>query len=161
MDYDSFRGFGSTPLTANLKWLASCAFGDSVALSWLQVSIIHAIVCESVYLSGAGISIYGPRYSEIELTYLRVKRSSSFWLSFLVSTQMPPLAPPNGMLAIAHFYVISIASAVTSPSYIWVIANPTFERSTFIPMLKAHTVENVNCTIVHSNVDADEDCAFR
>ena len=79
-----------------------------------KVSIIQAMVCEFVYMSGAGISRSGPRMIEISEVKRRVMRSSSSCDSDLGSTVIPPLAPPKGMLTTAHFHVIHIASALTS-----------------------------------------------
>src|SRR5262245_17802368 len=75
------------------------------------VSMIQAIVCASVYTSGAGISIDGPMIGRISLAYLRVIRSSSLFDIRLGSQITPPFAPPNGTFTIAVFQVIQAASA--------------------------------------------------
>ena len=76
----------------------------------------HAITCSLVLTSGAGTSFSGPIASMISAMYRRVSASSSRRDILLGSQMTPPLAPPNGMCATAHFHVIHAASAVTSSS---------------------------------------------
>jgi hypothetical protein len=80
------------------------------------VSMIHDMISSSVFMSGAGMSFSGPMNGRISDAYRRVIRSSSAleWSRGLTVT--PPLAPPNGILAMAHFHVIHIARAFTSSS---------------------------------------------
>ncbi len=80
------------------------------------VSIIHAIVCSSVPISGAGTSFSGPMNSISSAVYRRVIRSSSPCDIFFGSQITPPFAPPNGIFTTAHFQVIQLASARTSSS---------------------------------------------
>ena len=80
------------------------------------VSMIHAIVCASVYMSGPGISWSGPIIGTISLAYLRVIRSSSLLDMRFGSQITPPLAPPSGTFTTAVFHVIHAASAFTSSS---------------------------------------------
>ena len=79
-----------------------------------MVSMIQAITWGVVLTSGAGMSRSGPISTEISAAYRRVSLSSSPRLSRLGSTTTPPLAPPKGIPAAAHFQVIHIASALTS-----------------------------------------------
>ena len=78
--------------------------------------MIHAIVCESVYTSGAGISWSGPISGRISLANRRVIRSNSLLDMRFGSQMMPPFAPPNGTFTTAVFHVIHAASAFTSSS---------------------------------------------
>ena len=78
------------------------------------VSIIHAMVCAFVPMSGAGMSRSGPMMSMISDVKRRVMRSTSPSDNLVGSTTTPPLAPPNGMFISAHFHVINMASALTS-----------------------------------------------
>ncbi len=80
------------------------------------VSIIHAIVCSFVAMSGAGMSICGPITSTSSDVNRRVSRSSSGRDIARGSQRMPPFAPPYGRRTSAHFHVIHIASAAHSPS---------------------------------------------
>ncbi len=82
----------------------------------LYVSIIQAITCSLVYISGAGMSDSGPISIAISYVYLRVMRFISLRLIFVLSQAMPPLAPPNGTSITAHFHVISAASVIISLS---------------------------------------------
>ena len=52
----------------------------------------------------------------ISAMYRRVSASSSRFDMRVGSQMMPPLPPPKGMWATAHFHVIHAASAVTSSS---------------------------------------------
>src|SRR5262249_32493657 len=79
-----------------------------------QVSITHAMIWSLVLTSGAGTSFSGPMASTISATYRRVSASISRFDIFDGSQVTPPLPPPNGMCATAHFQVIQAASAVTS-----------------------------------------------
>ncbi len=80
------------------------------------VSKIQAMTRPSVPTSGAGMSFSGPISLMISDVNLRVMRwSSPSDICFGLQTT-PPLAPPNGMPASAHFQVIHIASALTSSS---------------------------------------------
>src|SRR5580692_2040247 len=89
---------------------------DECPLVMEYVSIIQAIVCESVYTSGAGISCSGPMIGRISAANRRVMRSSSDLLIRLGSQITPPFAPPKGIFTVAVFQVIHIASAFTSSS---------------------------------------------
>ena len=76
--------------------------------------MIHAITCSLVLTSGAGTSFSGPMASMISAMYRRVSASSSRLDMRVGSQTTPPLPPPNGSCATAHFHVIHAASAVTS-----------------------------------------------
>ena len=78
--------------------------------------MIQAIVWALVFTSGAGMSRSGPMRSSISVVYRRVSVSSCCWLMVFGSQTTPPFAPPYGMPTTAHFHVIHIASALTSPS---------------------------------------------
>src|SRR2546425_11205179 len=80
----------------------------------LYVSIIHAITCSLVFISGAGMSVSGPNTDNIFAVYLRVIFSSSILDKTFGSHFTAPLAPPKGMFATAHFHVIQAAKALTS-----------------------------------------------
>ena len=80
------------------------------------MSIIHAIVCSFVAMSGAGMSVCGPITSTSSEVNRRVSRSSSGSDSARASQRMPPFAPPYGSRSSAHFHVIHVASAAHSPS---------------------------------------------
>ena len=58
------------------------------------VSIIHAIVCSFVAMSGAGMSSCGPMIGSSSLVKRRVSRSSSPRESERGSHRIPPFAPP-------------------------------------------------------------------
>ena len=58
------------------------------------VSIIQAIVCSFVAMSGAGMSICGPITSTSSEVKRRVRRSTSVRESSCTSQRMPPFAPP-------------------------------------------------------------------
>src|SRR2546428_7656726 len=76
--------------------------------------MIHAIVCPSVYTSGAGMSFSGPMMIEIALAYRRVIRSfSPRDISFGLQIT-PPFAPPYGIPMTEHFHVIQHDRARTS-----------------------------------------------
>src|SRR5437867_6570534 len=62
------------------------------------------------------MSCSGPMMMLISEVYRRVIRSSSPWDMDLGSQITPPLAPPKGMLTVAHFQVIQEARAFTSSS---------------------------------------------
>jgi hypothetical protein len=79
------------------------------------VSIIHAITCSFVPRSGAGMSIWGPMNGMISWVYRRVTRSNSAIESVPGSQATPPFAPPYGSPVSAHFQLIHMASAATSP----------------------------------------------
>ena len=74
------------------------------------------MVSASVYISGAGMSVKGPMVSPRAVTKRRVIRRFSLTDILVVSHSTPPLAPPNGMSATAHFQVIHEARALTSSS---------------------------------------------
>jgi hypothetical protein len=80
------------------------------------VSIIHAIVCSFVAMSGAGMSFSGPITGRSSIVYRRVSRWSSSEDIPRGLQRTPPLAPPYGSRRSAHFHVIHIASAAHSPS---------------------------------------------
>lgn len=80
------------------------------------VSIIHAITCGFVPMSGAGMSWSGPMIGMISVVKRRVRFCSSPLLIVSGSTRTPPFAPPKGTLTTAHFHVIHIASARVSSS---------------------------------------------
>ena len=80
------------------------------------MSIIQAITCSFVAMSGAGMSICGPITSTSSEVNRRVSRSSSPSDSACGSQRMPPFAPPYGSRRSAHFHVIHVASAAHSPS---------------------------------------------
>ena len=80
------------------------------------VSIIHAIVCSFVAMSGAGMSMCGPITSSSSDVKRRVRRSTSRGDSACGSQRIPPFAPPYGSRSSAHFHVIHVASAAHSPS---------------------------------------------
>lgn len=67
--------------------------GESNSLRRLYSSIIHAIICELVYTSGAGISFVGPTIWLIARTYPRLSRSSSPNDIVRGSQMMPPFPP--------------------------------------------------------------------
>jgi hypothetical protein len=58
------------------------------------VSIIQAIVCSSVAMSGAGMSRSGPMIGKSSVVKRRVRRSSSPGENARGSQRTPPLAPP-------------------------------------------------------------------
>ena len=76
--------------------------------------MIQAIMRWSVPMSGAGMSVSGPRMSWISSMNRRVSRSSSMTLSLWASTAIPPFAPPKGMFTTAVFQVIKDARLRTS-----------------------------------------------
>ena len=80
------------------------------------VSIIQAIVCSFVAMSGAGMSFCGPDHRQQLDVKRRVSRSSSPSDSSRGLQRTPPFAPPYGSRRSAHFHVIHIASAAHSPS---------------------------------------------
>ena len=79
-----------------------------------NASIIHAIVCAFVFMSGAGMSRYTPITCAMPFVNRRVMRCSSAWLMPVGSISMPPFAPPKGRSSSAVFHVINDASARTS-----------------------------------------------
>ena len=79
------------------------------------MSIIQAIVCSFVAMSGAGMSCCGPMKFISSAVKRRVMRASSFCESSRGSQRTPPFAPPYGSRSSAHFQVIHIASAAHSP----------------------------------------------
>ena len=80
------------------------------------VSIIQAIVCSFVAMSGAGMSSWGPMNGRSSEVNRRVSRSSSPRDSSRGLQRTPPFAPPYGRRSSAHFHVIQTASAAHSPS---------------------------------------------
>jgi hypothetical protein len=80
------------------------------------VSIIQAIVCSLVAMSGAGMSFCGPMIGSSSEVKRRVIFCSSFDESSSGLQRTPPFAPPYGSRRSAHFHVIHIASAAHSPS---------------------------------------------
>jgi len=81
-----------------------------------SVSIIQAISCGPVPMSGAGMSRSGPMRMDSSVVKRRVNRSRSPLVSVLGSTITPPLAPPNGTPTTAAFHVMNMASARASAS---------------------------------------------
>jgi hypothetical protein len=79
------------------------------------VSIIHAMVCSFVAMSGAGMSSCGPMNGESSAVKRRVMRASSACERSRGVQRTPPFAPPYGSRSSAHFQVIHIASAAHSP----------------------------------------------
>jgi len=79
------------------------------------VSIIHAIVCSLVAMSGAGMSSWGPMNGASSAVKRRVRRASSVCDISRGLQRTPPFAPPYGRRSSAHFQVIHIASAAHSP----------------------------------------------
>ena len=79
------------------------------------VSIIHAIVCSFVAMSGAGMSSCGPMIGSSSEVNRRVSRSSSPGDISRGLQRTPPFAPPYGRRRSAHFHVIHTASAAHSP----------------------------------------------
>ena len=77
-------------------------------------SIIQAITWALVLTSGAGMSRVGPSTFSILSMKERLIACTSERSSSSAGQFTPPLAPPNGMPAIAVFQVISEASARTS-----------------------------------------------
>ena len=65
------------------------------------------------------MSLSGPMRTLISVAYRRVRRSNSPADSCLGSHTTPPLAPPYGSPAIAHFHVIHMAKARTSCRGTW------------------------------------------
>src|SRR5207237_772682 len=80
------------------------------------VSIIQAIVCSLVAMSGAGMSSCGPMIGSSSEVKRRVRPSISRAESERGSQRTPPFAPPYGSRSSAHFPVIHMASAAHSPS---------------------------------------------
>ena len=80
------------------------------------VSIIQAIVCSFVAMSGAGMSSCGPMIGRSSEVKRRVSPSSSRIDIWRGLQRTPPLAPPYGRRSSAHFQVIQTASAAHSPS---------------------------------------------
>ena len=80
------------------------------------VSIIQAIVCSFVAMSGAGMSSCGPMTGSSSEVKRRVSALTSAGDSSRGSQRTPPFAPPYGSRRSAHFQVIQIASAAHSPS---------------------------------------------
>ena len=81
------------------------------------VSIIHAIVCSFVAMSGAGMSVCGPIVSTSSDVKRRVRRCELRGRErHATSQRTPPFAPPYGRRSSAHFHVIQLASAAHSPS---------------------------------------------
>ena len=80
------------------------------------MSIIQAIVCSFVAMSGAGMSCCGPITGRSSDVKRRVIPSSSRRESVRGLQRTPPFAPPYGSRSSAHFHVIHIASAAHSPS---------------------------------------------
>ena len=80
------------------------------------VSIIQAIVCSFVAMSGAGMSSCGPITGKSSDVKRRVSPWISRWGHLTRAQRTPPLAPPYGRRRRAHFHVIQTASAAHSPS---------------------------------------------
>ena len=76
-------------------------------------SIIQPIICGLVPTSGAGTSWSGPISDHSWRIYPRHSFSCSFRLNVAGLMGIPPLPPPNGIFATAHFQVIHIANART------------------------------------------------
>ena len=71
---------------------------------------------------------------------------------------MPPLPPPNGMCATAHFHVIHAASAVTSSSVTpGVVADAALGRSERHAVLHAVAGEDFDLAVVHLHRARDRD----
>ncbi len=77
--------------------------------------MIQAMVCSSVPISGAITSMRGPMIDSTSSVNRRVNRSFSPVDKVEGSTAMPPFAPEKGRFMIAHFQLIHMASAATSP----------------------------------------------
>jgi len=69
----------------------------------------QAISVPPVFMSGAGMSVFGPMTPRRLWTSFLVSFSSSFWLRVDGSTVTPPLAPPKGRFMTAVFQVIKEA----------------------------------------------------
>ena len=80
------------------------------------MSIIQAIVCSFVAMSGAAMSSCGPMIGSSSEVKRRVSPSSSRGDIWRGLQRTPPLAPPYGRRSSAHFHVIQTASAAHSPS---------------------------------------------
>ena len=75
---------------------------------------------------------------------------------------IPPLPPPNGMCATAHFHVIHAASAVTSSSDdVRVIANTALGRTARDVVLHAVAGEHFDTAVVHLDRTRHDDLPFR
>ena len=71
---------------------------------------------------------------------------------------MPPLPPPNGMWATAHFQVIQAASAVTSSSDdVRVIADAALGGTERDVVLHAIAGEDLDLAVVHLHRTGDDD----
>lgn len=77
----------------------------------------QAITCSLVPRSGAGMSRSGPMTSAISVMYRRVTRWSSAAESSAGLMRTPPFAPLKGSFITAHFHVIHMARALTSPRF--------------------------------------------
>jgi len=78
----------------------------------------------------------------------------------LVGSQItPPLPPPNGNWATAHFQVIHAASAVTSSSA-GVIANAALRRAERHVVLNAIAGKDLDLAVVHLDRARDDDLAL-
>lgn len=75
----------------------------------------HVMICSFVPRSGAMTSVCGPTNGIISCIYRRDRVSSSRFDKLEGSTLIPPLTPPYGNPTRAHFQLIQIASAATSP----------------------------------------------
>lgn len=88
--------------------------GEYSPTSSLYSSIIHAMIFEFVFTSGAGISICGPKYLTMERTYHLERRSNSHSESSRGLTTTPHFPPPRGRSKTAHFMLIHMERAFTS-----------------------------------------------
>ncbi len=75
------------------------------------------MICPFVFTSGAGISIFSPKYLCSPLTYPLANLSNSPWDRLVGSTDIPPLAPPYGIPVTQHLKVIQIDKAFTSSKF--------------------------------------------
>jgi hypothetical protein len=80
-----------------------------------KVSKIHAMFCSLVPMSGAGTPVLGPMKGSSSSLKRRVRDSSSRALMASGSHAMPHVAPTKGRSNRAHFKLIHMASAATSP----------------------------------------------
>jgi len=80
------------------------------------VSLIQVIICSSVPISGPSTSDYGPMkpFFASSIVYFLVILSTSPFEYLLGSNLIPPLAPPNGMLATVSLKVMRDARATVS-----------------------------------------------
>mmetsp|Transcript_9945 Transcript_9945/g.34288 ORF Transcript_9945/g.34288 Transcript_9945/m.34288 type:complete len:267 (-) Transcript_9945:403-1203(-) len=108
------------PVAASLPKLPCRSIGFPVTtpgenpMYLLYSSKNQAISLAPVFMSGAGMSVWGPTTPRKECTSFLVSLSFSISLRVEGSTVTPPLAPPKGMSITAVFHVISEAKDRTS-----------------------------------------------